>query len=175
MTRIKGIMFLCFCIAFGAGVAAGVALTRPPAGPRHGSWLGRELNLTPAQEDQMHEIWSSIAGPQGQSNQPAPPPHEQRRALQKERDEAVRALLNDEQKARYDELFAKCGEKLAALDETRKKAFDDAVERTKAILTEAQRKKYDELLQKHAQRRGWRGLPGKPGPGPKPPERGKVD
>jgi hypothetical protein len=70
----------------------------------------------------------------------------------------------------------KYSEKLAALEEGRKKAFEDAVERTKQILTESQRKKYEELLQERAGRHWGGGLPGRPSPHKEtelPPGRGK--
>ena len=158
MTKTKLILLICFCAAFGAGVAAGVALMRSAPPAPHESWLAHELDLTPEQREQMHQIWSQVIGSQG------PPPREQRQALQKERDEAVRGLLNEGQKAKYEEVMKKYAEKIAALEETRKKAFDEAVERTKKILTESQRKKYEELLKSHAGHHMGFGPPGRHGP-----------
>ena len=170
MTKTKLIILICFCAAFGAGVAAGVALMRSAPPPPHESWLGHELNLTPEQREQMHQIWSQAMG------SPGPQLHEQRQALQKERDEAIRALLNAGQKAKYDEVMKNYAEKIAALEETRKKAFDEAVERTKKILTGPQRKKYEELLKSHAGHHMGFGPPGRHGPDgertpPPPPAR----
>ena len=167
MTKTKLIVIVCFCAAFGAGLGTGVAVTRLGAPPRHGSWLEHELNLTPQQREQMHQIWSQVIGP------PGPPQREQRQVLQKERDDAIRGLLKQDQKAQYEEVMKKYAEKLAALDDARKKAFDEAVERTKQILTESQRKKYEELLQKHTGRHWGPGFPGGPGPprGKEPPPR----
>ena len=167
MTTTKLIVIVCFCAAFGAGLGTGVAVTRLGAPPRHGSWLEHELNLTPQQREQMHQIWSQVISP------PGPQQREQRQALQKERDDAVRGLLKEDQKAPYEEVMKKYAEKLAVLEDVRKKAFDEAVERTKQILTESQRKKYEELLQKHTGRHWGPGFPGGPGPprGKEPPPR----
>jgi Spy/CpxP family protein refolding chaperone len=156
MTKTKLIILVCFCAAFGAGVATGVALTRFSSEHRPGSWLDHELNLTPQQREQMRGIWSQVVS--------MPSQREQRQALQKERDEAVQALMNESQKAQYDEVMKTYAAKLAALEESRKKAFEGAVERTKKILTEPQRKKYEELLQKHGGRHMGFGPPGGHGP-----------
>ena len=149
----------CFFVAFGAGVAVGVAFTRLTAGPQHGSWLEHELSLTPAQREQMHKIWSQVI------SLSAPQEHEQRQALQKERDEAIRGLLSNGQKAKYEEVMQKYTQKLAALEDGRKKAFEEAVERTKQILTDSQRTKYLQLLQERSGRHpshGPRDRPSKP-------------
>ncbi|HRU06160.1 MAG TPA: periplasmic heavy metal sensor [Candidatus Brocadiia bacterium] len=155
----------CFVAAFAAGVAAGVALFPPPAPPPPGSWLTHELDLTPEQRTQMRQIWSGVmGGGRGQR-------HVERQALEKERDEAIQALLTEEQKARYDEVMKSFSAKVAAQAEERKKAFDDAVESTKKILNEKQRAKYEEILKQRGGR-GRRGPPGPPpddGGGPEPP------
>ena len=72
--------------------------------------------------------------------------------LQKEREDAVKALLTQEQAARYEEVRQEYARKSAALSQERRKVFQEAVERTKLLLTESQRKKYDELLRKDPMR-----------------------
>ena len=167
MTKTKVIMLACFCAAFGAGVAVGVAGTRLAAEPGRRSWLGHELNLTPQQREQMRQIWSGVMSASWQKQ------HEERQALDRERDEAIRGLLTEEQKARYDEVMRKHAEKSAALEEARRKPFEEAVERTRQILTESQRKKYEELLQERGGRHPGGSPPGRPATGKEtqPPRR----
>ena len=151
-----------FAVVFAAGVAVGLLLPRS-ARPRHrGSWLARELDLTPEQKEQMRKIWSE---PDQRSSMRGD--LERRRALREARDEAMRALLTEEQKARHDALVQEYEQKLAELYEERRKAFEERLERTKEILTESQRKKYEELMEKGRGSRGrpGGGLPRRPGGG----------
>jgi len=150
MTKTRLIVFVCFCAAFAAGVAVGVALTRAGTKPRRRSWLGRELNLTAEQKGRMREIWSEEMGTS------RPKQGEQRRKIREERDEAIRGLLTEDQKAQYEEVMQRYARSSAALDEARRKAFEEAMERTKEILTDSQRKKYEELLKRRLSRRGRR-------------------
>jgi len=161
MTRTKLILIACFCAAFVAGGAAGIAWSRAaahrhlppprPAGPLD------SLKLTDQQREQMREIWFGVMG------QPRQQPG-RREAIQKEREAAIVTLLTDEQKTKYDELMKGFAEKQAALEAERKAALDEAVRRTKEILTPEQRVKYEEMLSK--QRAGPRGRRGGPeGPG----------
>jgi len=158
----RWIVLGCFLAAFVAGVAAGVALFPPPPPPPPGSWLTHELDLTPEQRTRMRQIWSGVMrGPR----------HSERQAMEKEKDEAVRALLTDEQKARYEEVAKGFAARLAAQADERKKAFEDAVESTKKILSEKQRAKYEEILKQRGGGWGRRGPPGPPPDGgvPEPP------
>ena len=150
MSKTRLIVFVCFCAAFAAGVAVGVALMRAGAKPRRRSWLGRELNLTPKQKGRMREIWSEVMGSTRRQ------PREPRRKIREERDAAIQGLLTEEQKAQYEEVMQRYAQSSAALDEARRKAFEEAMERTKEILTDSQRKKYEELLKRRPSRRGRR-------------------
>ena len=129
-------MLACFCAAFAAGVAAGMAWSPFAEKRRHGSRIAQKLDLTREQR------------------------RDQRRAIREERDEGIRALLNKEQKAKYEEVIRTYEEKTTGLDEAREKAFEDAVERTKQILTEDQRKKYEEMMKERSSRRGRGRRPG---------------
>ena len=163
MTKATIAVGVCFLLAFAAGGAAGLLLGRS-ARPAPGSWLTRELGLTPDQQEKMRKIWSESM---------PPPRPEQREAWEKERDQRIRAMLTAEQQAQYDELMRERAARLAALAEARKKAFEDAVEQTKAILTEPQRKKYEEILKRQADfhRRRYEGAEGSGAPAPKAPQR----
>jgi hypothetical protein len=140
-----------FLIALGTGIVVGMGVSRSPKAKERGSWLSEELNLTPDQSEKMKSIWSDISRPGGG--------FERRRQMQRERDEAVQALLTEEQKAAYTTIVDKYNLQMAELNHEREQAFLAAVESTKEILNDAQRAKYDELL-----RRGFRGGRGD-GPG----------
>ena len=145
MTRTRLLVLLCFCLAFAAGISAGVAWSRFNAKPRRGSWITRELGLTSEQREQMWEIWSGVIGARRKRGRAS------RQALRKERDESLQNLLSEKQKVEYEEVMKTYAEKSAAFDKERKAAFDEAVERTKQILTKPQRKKYEELIKRRPQ------------------------
>jgi Spy/CpxP family protein refolding chaperone len=148
MNRLKLLIASLFLIALGTGIVVGMGVSRTPKSHERGSWLSEELNLTPDQSEKIKAIWSDISRP-GQSG------FERRRQFQRERDEAVQALLTDKQKADYAAIVDKYNLQLAELNHEREQAFQAAVESTKDILTDAQRTKYDEIL-----RRGFRGSRG---------------
>ena len=167
MTKAKIIMIAAFLVTFAAGIAAGltiVSFTRP-----HHSRSGIDeiLRLTPEQREKMRVIWTEVRTHGRQDG-------EQRQALQKERDEAIRALLSEEQKAKYEGVLQDYSRKQAELRKERENLFQEAVKKTEKILTEDQRKKYEELRKswRDRERRGPPGLPGgpmAPGSGPRPP------
>jgi len=143
-------LLLAFAFVFGAGAVVGIARnTTESPGKRHDSWLSRELDLSPEQHEQMKTIWSDVMSGQGRDG------WEQRKQLQKQRDQAVQSLLTTEQKQKYDEINKDYEQQFAAMNQSRKKAFDEAVEKTRSILTPAQAEKYDQFLK----RRGRGGAP----------------
>ena len=168
MSKTKAILLFCFASVFAAGVLVGAVARRAtaPRRERH-SWLSQELDLTPDQRDQMRDIWSdAMRGSREQQ-------HQERRALREKRDQALQDLLSDEQKAEYEKILLKYEEGTKALDEVRKAAFDDAVQRTKAILNEEQRAKYEEMLKRGPrERHGGAPRPPFPSGGPDRPRRG---
>jgi hypothetical protein len=132
-------------LALGAGVVAGTLGQRvlsPETNvvPGNGSTLSQELGLSADQRDRMQQIWEGV-------RTTAHDCQEQAQQLQKQRDDAVFALLTDEQKARYTQLTTECFGKIAALNTRREGAFGKAVEDTKAMLTDSQRKVYEQLIE----------------------------
>ncbi len=165
MKKAKLLLTLSLVLTFAAGLALGCLLERG-RGSRHRpgrrqSWLARELDLTPEQEQQMHAIWSEAMGQLGM------PRGERRQAPRDEREQAIRDLLTDEQEVQYDRIQADFERSLAALADEGKQAFDRAVARTKEILTPEQRAKYEEMLGRMREH----GRRGPPGPGMGPPGR----
>jgi Spy/CpxP family protein refolding chaperone len=150
MSRVKIIIMFAFVLAMFAGVAVGMLGARMPASREPRSWLADELNLSSDQRDQMRAVWQDVS-----KNRQTD--WERRRALDKERTEAVLALLSDEQKARYDKINQDFTVKMQEMSKQREQAFADAQERTKAILTEEQRVKYEQLMQKRREEKGNRG------------------
>jgi Spy/CpxP family protein refolding chaperone len=179
VTRTKILLVLSLAVVFAAGGAVGYAVRRqtppePPHERRRRSWLTDELNLKPEQREQMQEIWSEAMEPtRGEFGQ--------RGRIYEERNEAVRALLNEDQQAEYDRILEETERRLQELSDARRRAFEEAFEkavaRTKEILTPEQRQKYEEMLSRMPEpgpgpggRRGrGRGRPGGPMP-PGPPD-----
>ena len=178
MTKIKAILIVSFLVTFAAGAATGLLVARLDHRPRGPSWLANELNLTSRQREQMDGIWSEVMGSMMRQRS------EQSKALRQERDQAITALLTEEQQSRYEAILKDYARKETEMSEQRKQAFEEAIKRTKEILTPEQAAKYDELMQKQRERGfgpphgGRRGPPpdgppgppdGPPGPPPGPP------
>ena len=135
----------------------GQGLKRPaPPMDRH-SWIAAELDLSPEQSEKMRAIWSDLVPAPATSTAPATAPTtatrplDRRHQYQKERDDALAALvatLTPPQRAEYEKIMDRYNNQVADLGREREAAFQAAVEKTKAILSEAQKAKYEELLKK---------------------------
>ncbi len=130
-----------------------------PGGGRGASWLTTTLSLTPAQEQETLKIWSGLERTGRQEE------FDKRKALQKQRDDSVKALVPGDKHAELEKIHELYNQQSNELSDQRRKAFDAAVEKTKAILTADQREKYEEIL---ARRPGPGGPGGRRGPGPGP-------
>jgi Spy/CpxP family protein refolding chaperone len=151
----KLIVLVSFLAAFAAGLAVGVkwfpqaeptTTTAPATRPdRHGSWLADQLELTPAQQEQMKKIWSEVPGRWRERG-------DSRRQIFRERDEAVAALIGAEHKARYEEIQRQLFEQTAVLErerqEARQRAVDQSNEAIAELLGPERRAQYEEI-QKH--------------------------
>jgi len=162
--RNKTILIVSFVLVFAAGAAVGVVAARRFRPPQPPSWLASELDLTPEQRERMHQIWSETMRSGFRQE------GERRAAMMQERDEAIQALLSEEQRAKYEAIQQDYTRKRDELSQERRAAFEKAVEQTKAILTPEQRVKYEELM-KRERERGAGGPPrgGPPGMGGGPP------
>ena len=177
MTKAKLILIIAFVVTLAAGAVAGFTLGslthRPPkpsagAAPRepeapslHNHFP--DLKLTAEQKAKMDEAWSAVMRNSHKLQS------DQRQAFQKQRDEAVRAILTDEQKVKYDEALKDYAGKMAELGKAREKAFQEAVEKTKLILNAEQRKKYEEWLKSWREERHGGGAASESKESPKPP------
>jgi len=136
-------------LALGAGLAAGILGNRligrsavSSGGPTGiaASSLSQELGLSSDQRDRMQQIWESVRDTGHDAQTKA-------QQLQKERDDAVFAMLTEEQKAKYTLLTTECVGKITLLNGQREAAFSKAVKETESILTDAQKKVYEQLIQ----------------------------
>jgi hypothetical protein len=129
MRRAWIIIVICGLIVFVAGVGVGAVLTatRTPAQVRRGSFLAHELNLTPAQQEQIRQVWSQVV--QHEAHLDAEP----RRVLEQEHEQATLGLLTTpEQLCAYAYLGQQYSEELAAsVRELQRKQQQD----TLALLT----------------------------------------
>ncbi len=159
MTRTRIILLASVLLVFAAGTSLGLYISRstqPPPPPPPDSRLSRELNLTPEQREQMRKIWDENVGPSHWRAQ-----EEKRRALAKQRDEEITALLSEEQKAKYDTIQKNYRVRTDEISQDRRKAFELVDELTRKMLTPEQIAKFDEM--RKAQRE--RGPGSGPGPG----------
>lgn len=164
MTATRWLIVGLFIVAFAAGGA--VAWTLRPHSPRPssrgGSFLLHELNLTAEQQKQMQGIWSNLG--KDSWHQDA----ERRKVIQRQRDEAIRALIPADKKTLLDQILADYQKQMTDLGEQRRRNYEQAVEKTKAILTPEQRSKYEQILARRPEGRrsltpGNPGTPGTPG------------
>ena len=136
-------LILVVILALVAGLASGLALQRPPrasAAPRSvRTPLAEELQLSDEQIQEMRSIWESV-------REKADDAFADAQSLDRARDDAYYALLNDEQKARFAAIQKRYAEDLEKLKTQRDARFDRAVKQTEQILNEAQKKRYREIL-----------------------------
>ena len=136
-------VILMFALALGAGVVAGKLSTRLPANglatsPEKGT-LSELLRLKPDQRDKMREIWESVSATSRDCL-------DQARQVQHDQDAALMGMLNERQQAQYKALSEQTAQKIAVLDEKRKSAFRQAVEKTLPILDDGQRQVYQQII-----------------------------
>jgi len=137
-------------LAVGAGVVAGMVVVRLPAARSAaaaapgsaGEGLSGQLGLSAEQGEKMREIWESVRGRVRTSYQDA-------ETLQHRRDEELVAILNPEQRAKFEKISQAYADRFEDLHRRRDQTFADAVERTRKLLSEEQRRKYDEILKSH--------------------------
>ena len=141
-----GLTLLGLCAGAAAGLlasratatSAGTTTSVPPA-PDHAAPLAEELALNPEQREQMRQIWEGV-------RQQAHEAYDDAQRLQKQRDDALVAMLSDEQKAQFEKISKDFADQFSDLEKKREQLFQDAVELTKKLLNEEQRRKYEQIL-----------------------------
>src|SRR5687768_713213 len=145
--RIEILIVLVAALAMSAGVVAGLLASRLPSAAGAGRQpaatnpalatapppasfertLADELQLRPEQRESMREIWEGVRGKVHATFDAA-------QNLQRERDEALVALLNDEQRVKFAKISKDYANRFDALTKERDETFQKAVEKTKKIL-----------------------------------------
>lgn len=156
MTRSRMIVLLLFVLAFGAGLSVARVVdqgrpTRPERGP---SWLAGELNLSADQRQSMLTIWGSLNNTNSEDS-------ERRRELARQRNEAIRKLIPEDQQHLLTQINEEHNRQMGELSSQRRRRFEEAVEKTKAMLNAEQRQKYERILQRQQEERR-RGRPDRP-------------
>lgn len=146
MRALKVAIFLGFTFMFIAGLAVGRSHHPAALHPEPRPWLSEQLNLNAEQEVKMKQIWS-----QAMAHQPDP---QRFHDADRQRDEQIRDLLTDQQKAQLDAINAEHERRINELRAQRDQVFKAADEQTRAILTDEQRKKFDEISKDRARRHG---------------------
>jgi Spy/CpxP family protein refolding chaperone len=144
--KLKLVLIAASILALGAGVFAGMAVSRLPASappvisslPARSS-IADQLKLTDAQRDQMRGIWEDVRKSVHQTM-------DQAQAVERERDSEILALLSDSQKARYAALTRQASERVALLVKQRDQTFQEGVDKTRKILDDTQRETYDRII-----------------------------
>jgi hypothetical protein len=140
----KFILLLTIILVLGAGVVVGRLWAKLPLVPtppdKHPSWVAKELDLTAEQQQQMDAIWSETRQKMGNT-------FEQRRSLDRQRDQEVADLLSTDpkMKAAYDKIMTDARQQRSDLDKVREKLVKDAEERSRALLSEDQKKRWDAM------------------------------
>ena len=147
--KLKALLIVACVLALGAGVFAGMVVSRLPARNTNGtavvalpadhSELSDELQLSPSQRDQMRVIWEGVRSKVHDT-------FDEAQLLQKQRDESIVAILTPEQKAKYMALTQQTADRFSALGVQRDAVFRTGVEETKKLLDDAQKEKYDRIL-----------------------------
>ena len=112
--KLKWLLVVSCVLALGAGVFAGMVVSRLPGKtvemplPADHSELSDELQLSTGQRDQMRAIWEGVRSKVHDASDRA-------QALQKQRDDAIFAILTPEQKAKYAALTQQTADEFAAL------------------------------------------------------------
>ena len=159
MGKAKIILMILFVLTLSSGLVAGMLVSRLP-GTRplakvQRTPLAEELGLTQDQNEKMRVIWEGVKGQVDECFQSA-------QSVQKKRDDALLAMLTDEQKLKFVKIQEDCSASLASLKTSRDGAFDEAVKETEKILTEPQKSRYREILQNRLHHGPHHGGPGSP-------------
>ena len=170
MIKTRLALIVAFILAIAAGGSVGLVADRAFGRADRGSWLGRKLDLTAEQREQMRRVWSEAM------RSARTDVFEQRIELGRERHEKIQQLLSEEQKARYDEIKREFEQRQKELDKMRKAIFQHAHERTREILTESQRAEFDRMFKRGPGTRHGPGPgfgPSRGGMGPRSPQRSR--
>jgi len=147
MTNSKIVLLLSTVVLMlGAGVVVGrlsLAPLPPVAIPqtqpdRPRPWFD-QLALSAQQRQEMDAIWTDTKQKLHNLSM-----MDRRRELDRQRDEAIRALLSEQQLSAYEQINNDFHSRIDQLDKQRQKLIDDANQRSRALLDDNQKKLWDE-------------------------------
>ena len=179
----KLILILAVCVSFGAGLLVGLesrtaSVARPIDRDPHGgppprgdgggptsrrggdgmqSYLAARLKLTPDQQTKIKEIWETTMRDGMRQHD------EKRKALRKDRDDAIVGLIAPERKSEYDAVLQRYSDGQTALEKEMRDNFDAAVKQTNDILDPEQQAEYNKFREERQRRQPPDG--GRPGEG----------
>jgi Spy/CpxP family protein refolding chaperone len=160
MKRSRQVLLMMAVLVLCAGVVVGRLSARlsaeisPPPPGHTPSWLADQLDLTTDEQQKMDAIWADVKQQMSRD-------WDKRHDLDRQRDEAVRDLLSNDQLVQYEEIYETYREKRADMEKTRDGLIKSAEERSRELLTDSQKVQWDQLAKDmHGHRVG----PGGPGP-----------
>ena len=155
MIKAKLLLLLAFVIVFAAGAVVGRvrelhpqpgSQTQPPLKhPHHGPGLVSLLNLSPAQGEQMKQIWDAFGKEREQIARQFP-------ENDQDRDAAIQGLMTSEQWARYQEIQKQHEQRTHEIREQIQQAFQKADAATRGILSPDQVAILDKMQREHGGR-----------------------
>lgn len=140
----SSLLILVACaLALLGGAAAGMLAMKlsPATSPSlvdHTS-LGDDLQLTPAQRDQIRAIWEQV-------RQKSADATAEGQRLESSWEERLKSLLTPDQLKEYEKIHRDYNDGVSALKSRQEKAMAQAIERTRELLNETQRRRYDVIL-----------------------------
>jgi Spy/CpxP family protein refolding chaperone len=144
MKRSRQVFLITAVLVLCAGVVVGrltARLSVEPSPPQAGhppSWLADQLDLSAEQRQQMDAIWAAAITQMHNSGR-------EQHDLDRQRDDAIRALLSSDQEMMYDEINDTYRSERQQLEKERDALIKSAEERSRALLTDAQKAKWDTL------------------------------
>ena len=151
MTKAKLLLFLAFVLVFAAGAVVGrvrdvhvPTSTSEPGKPHHGGLVSL-LGLTPAQSEQMKQIWNGFGKEREQIGR-------QFAENDQQRDGAIQSLMTSEQWTQYTEIQKLHEQKVREIREQIQQAFQKADAATRKILTADQVAILDKVQREHGGR-----------------------
>ena len=145
MSKARVIFIVGFVLAMAAGVVVGMVAARAPvkpATPR--SDLDAYLELTPEQAEKVHAIWSGVSALTRGRN-------DRRRALNKDRDEAILQLIPADRKADYDRIQQEHAAKVAEFNKEHERLIAEAEQKMKEVLTVVQWNRFEDRKKERAE------------------------
>lgn len=172
MNQLKAVILLGFALMFAAGLAVGRSRTpaaQPPASDDAFGHLREQLNLSPAQHEQIQKIWRDA---RSHADTLAHQIHD----ADHNRDDAIKQLLTPEQRQAFDKIQQERDARITALRGEMAHTMQDAEKNVRALMTPEQLKKFDEIARQHRHHHGpspmmgtWRPRHGEPSTAPAAP------